>query len=92
MEAIGRPETVKQAFLSIRKGGKAIAIGIGAPNAEIPIPAQWLVYGERTLCGCFYGSARVRLEFERMIRISGGREVPVIFEDGRVTVGFGGGT
>jgi len=25
-----------------------------------------------------------------MIRISGGREVPVILEDGRVTVGFGG--
>lgn len=68
IEAIGKPETVKQAFLSIRKGGKAIAIGIGAPSAEIPIPAQWLVYGERTLCGCFYGSARVRLEFERMIR------------------------
>jgi NDMA-dependent alcohol dehydrogenase len=68
IEAIGRPETARQAFLSIRKGGKAIAIGIGAPGAEIPIPTQWLVYGERTLCGCFYGSARVRLEFERMIR------------------------
>jgi len=25
-----------------------------------------------------------------MIRISGGREVPVILEDGKVTVGFGG--
>jgi len=25
-----------------------------------------------------------------MIRISGGREVPVILEDDRVTVGFGG--
>jgi S-(hydroxymethyl)glutathione dehydrogenase/alcohol dehydrogenase len=69
IEAIGRPETVRQAFLSVRKGGKAIAIGIGAPDAEIPIPAQWLIYGERTLCGCFYGSARVRLEFERMIRL-----------------------
>jgi len=29
-------------------------------------------------------------EREKMIRISGGREVPVIVEDGRVTVGFGG--
>jgi len=25
-----------------------------------------------------------------MIRLSGGREVPVIFEGGKVTVGFGG--
>ena len=29
-------------------------------------------------------------ELERMIRISGGRQVPVILEEGRVTVGFGG--
>jgi len=25
-----------------------------------------------------------------MIRLSGGREVPVILQDGKVTVGFGG--
>jgi len=29
-------------------------------------------------------------ELDRMIRLSGGREVPVIFEKGKVTVGFGG--
>jgi len=27
-----------------------------------------------------------------MIRLSGGRDVPVIVDDGKVTVGFGGGT
>jgi len=29
-------------------------------------------------------------ELQRMIRLSGGREVPVIVENGKVTVGFGG--
>jgi glutaredoxin len=29
-------------------------------------------------------------ELERMIRLSGGRQVPVIVENGQVTVGFGG--
>jgi hypothetical protein len=29
-------------------------------------------------------------ELERMIRLSGGRRVPVIVESGKVTVGFGG--
>jgi len=29
-------------------------------------------------------------ELDRMIRLSGGREVPVILENGKVTVGFGG--
>jgi hypothetical protein len=27
---------------------------------------------------------------DRMIRISGGREVPVILDGGKVTIGFGG--
>jgi hypothetical protein len=31
-----------------------------------------------------------RGELDRMIRLSGGRDVPVIVENGRVTVGFGG--
>jgi len=29
-------------------------------------------------------------ELARMIRLSGGREVPVIVENGKVTIGFGG--
>jgi hypothetical protein len=29
-------------------------------------------------------------ELARMIELSGGREVPVILENGKVTVGFGG--
>ena len=31
-----------------------------------------------------------KAELERMIRLSGGRAVPVIVEGGKVTVGFGG--
>jgi hypothetical protein len=29
-------------------------------------------------------------ELDRMVRLSGGRQVPVIVEAGKVTVGFGG--
>ncbi|MDQ2870137.1 MAG: hypothetical protein M3S32_05300 [Acidobacteriota bacterium] len=29
-------------------------------------------------------------EIDRMVRLSGGRQVPVIVEGGKVTVGFGG--
>jgi len=29
-------------------------------------------------------------ELDRMIRVSGGRRVPVIVEGGKVTIGFGG--
>jgi hypothetical protein len=30
------------------------------------------------------------VELDRMVRLSGGREVPVIVESGKVTIGFGG--
>jgi len=29
-------------------------------------------------------------ELDRMVKLSGGRQVPVILENGKVTVGFGG--
>lgn len=64
-EAIGRPETIRQAFESVRKGGTAVAIGIAAKEALISIPPQLLVYGERRLQGSFYGSTRPRADFSR---------------------------
>jgi S-(hydroxymethyl)glutathione dehydrogenase/alcohol dehydrogenase len=68
-EAIGNPAVMNQAFRCIRKRGTAVAIGIGGPDAEIPIPTQLLVYGERRVVGSFYGSARPRVDFDRMLRL-----------------------
>src|SRR5262249_59104177 len=68
-EAIGNPVVMTQAFRCLKKRGTAVAIGIGAPEAEIGVPAQHLVYGERRLVGSFYGSARPRGDFERMLRL-----------------------
>lgn len=68
-EAIGNPAVMTQAFRCLRKRGTAVAIGIGAPDAQIAVPAQPLVYGERRLVGSFYGSARPRVDFERMLRL-----------------------
>jgi S-(hydroxymethyl)glutathione dehydrogenase / alcohol dehydrogenase len=66
-EAIGRPETIRQAFESVRKGGTAVAIGIAPKDALISIPPQLLVYGERRLVGSFYGSTRPRADFSRFV-------------------------
>jgi S-(hydroxymethyl)glutathione dehydrogenase/alcohol dehydrogenase len=64
-EAIGRPETIRQAFECLCKGGTAVAIGIAPKQALISIPPQNLVYGERRLVGSFYGSTRPRADFSR---------------------------
>jgi S-(hydroxymethyl)glutathione dehydrogenase / alcohol dehydrogenase len=68
-EAIGRPETIRQAFESVCKGGTAVAIGIAAKDALISIPPQHLVYGERRLVGSFYGGTRPRADFARFVEL-----------------------
>jgi len=68
-EAIGRPETMRQAFEATRKAGTAVAIGIAPKEAPISIPPQLLVYGERRLIGSFYGSTRPRADFARLVEL-----------------------
>lgn len=64
-EAIGLSRTVEQAISVLAKAGSAIMIGIAPRDACIQVPAQHLLYGERCLRGCFYGSARPRSDFAR---------------------------
>jgi S-(hydroxymethyl)glutathione dehydrogenase / alcohol dehydrogenase len=64
-EAIGRAETIRQAFECLRKAGTAVAIGIAPKEAMISIAPQNLVYGERRLVGSFYGSTRPRADFSK---------------------------
>jgi S-(hydroxymethyl)glutathione dehydrogenase/alcohol dehydrogenase len=68
-EAIGKAESMGQAFRCLRKAGTATIIGLAPSDALVQVPARDLVYGERVLRGSFYGSARPRLDFERMIRL-----------------------
>lgn len=66
-EAIGRPETITQAFDMLAKAGTAVAIGIAPRETPIQVHPQNLVYGERRLIGSMYGSTRPRADFARFI-------------------------
>jgi len=66
-EAIGRAETIRQAFECLAKGGTAVAIGIAPKTDLVHIAPQLLVYGERRLVGSFYGSTRPRADFYRFV-------------------------
>ncbi|MGH9315816.1 MAG: glutaredoxin domain-containing protein, partial [Thermoanaerobaculia bacterium] len=47
-------------------------------------------YAKRKIRFVYINVKQDKKELERMIRLSGGRDVPVIVEGGKVTVGFGG--
>ena len=66
-EAFGSREVVVQAYAATRKAGTCIVVGITGPGTTAPIDLHTLVYGEKTLRGCLYGSARPRIDLLELI-------------------------
>jgi len=66
-EAIGRAAPIEQAYDSTRKGGTCVVAGIAPPEERAMINVNQLVYGEKTLAGSLYGSARPRIDLLTLI-------------------------
>jgi S-(hydroxymethyl)glutathione dehydrogenase/alcohol dehydrogenase len=56
-EVIGSPDVIRQAFLSTRRGGKAVIVGVAPFGVDVSVPACMLSLEERSLVGSLYGSA-----------------------------------
>ena len=65
-EAIGIPEVMEQAFISVRRGGMAVVVGIPERGRRMSFPTNLLI-GERTLTGSLYGSGNLRLDIPRLV-------------------------
>lgn len=73
-EAIGRALTVRQAVDCLGRGGVAVAVGLPPAREELAVSGVALVLNEKTLRGCFYGSARLRHDIPRLLALyRGGR-------------------
>jgi S-(hydroxymethyl)glutathione dehydrogenase / alcohol dehydrogenase len=57
-EAIGRPETIREAWEAVRPGGTAVVLGIPPKGATVTIDT-WGFIAEKSLKGCFLGSAHI---------------------------------
>jgi S-(hydroxymethyl)glutathione dehydrogenase/alcohol dehydrogenase len=77
-EVIGLPETVQQAFLSARRGGTVVVVGMPRIESQVTLPGFPLFYEEKKILGCLYGSAQVRRDFARLIGL---------VETGRLDIG-----
>jgi S-(hydroxymethyl)glutathione dehydrogenase/alcohol dehydrogenase len=66
-DAIGLPATIRQSLDLVRAGGTAVVVGIGRFGEGVPIDASSLVLQEKSLLGCFYGSARPRVDMPRIL-------------------------
>lgn len=55
-EVVGVPALQRQAFEMIRRGGRAVFVGMAGLTDEVSLPSMFLTLGEKDVLGCFYGS------------------------------------
>lgn len=68
-EAIGNPVTIRAAFDAVRRGGTACIVGVGRFDQQVQFNAFELFFSEKKLIGSLYGSANVRTDFHRLLRL-----------------------
>ncbi len=69
LECIGNPATIRQCFDLTRRGGTAVVVGVGRMDQMIQFNAFELFYSEKNFKGSMYGSANVRVDFNRLLRL-----------------------
>lgn len=68
-EVVGHPDTIRGAFDATRRGGSTIVVGVGRMEEQVQFSAFELFFSEKTLRGSLYGSADVRTDFARLLRL-----------------------
>jgi NDMA-dependent alcohol dehydrogenase len=68
-ECVGNGEIVAQAYGVLGKGGTAVVVGIAPPKDVTTIRTSSLTFQEKTLTGSYFGSARPRDDFPRIVSL-----------------------
>ncbi|HVB91433.1 MAG TPA: Zn-dependent alcohol dehydrogenase [Acidimicrobiales bacterium] len=68
-ECVGSPSTYRAAWDATRRGGTTVIVGAGSSATILELNGFELFFSEKKLLGSFYGSADVRTEFHRLIRL-----------------------
>jgi NDMA-dependent alcohol dehydrogenase len=66
-ECVGSGELVATAYGTLRKGGKAIVVGVAKPKDMTTIRTASLTFEEKTITGSYFGSARPREDAPRIL-------------------------
>lgn len=68
-ECVGYGDIVAQAYGCLRKGGKAVVVGVAPPKDLTSIRTASLTFEEKTLTGSYFGSARPQQDFPRLLAL-----------------------
>ena len=68
-EAIGSADMMRQAFLSTKRGGKAVIVGVAGFGVDVTLPACMIALEERSLIGSLYGSSYLPRDIPRLFSL-----------------------
>jgi S-(hydroxymethyl)glutathione dehydrogenase/alcohol dehydrogenase len=68
-EAVGRPQTMAEAFDITARGGILVCIGVPPDGSTLELPAVRLQKEEKTVCGSFYGGSHPQVDFNTILRL-----------------------
>jgi S-(hydroxymethyl)glutathione dehydrogenase / alcohol dehydrogenase len=68
-EVAGIPALQRQAWDMTRRGGRTILVGVPRQDGETTFPSLLLSVSEKTLKGCYYGSAHPPRDFPEMLSL-----------------------
>ena len=69
IECVGVGAVVAQAVNVLARGGMAVTVGVSAPTDSAPVRTLAMTAMERSLKGSYFGSARPREDFPRLIKM-----------------------
>lgn len=73
-DCVGLGSLTAMAFGALRKGGVAVVVGVAPAKDTTTLRTSAFTFEEKTLTGSYFGSARPRLDFPRLIALyQGGR-------------------
>jgi S-(hydroxymethyl)glutathione dehydrogenase/alcohol dehydrogenase len=68
-ECVGAGALAEAAYKAIRRGGKAVIVGVARPTDSAGIKTMGMVFEEKTLQGSYFGSCVPRVDFPRMLQL-----------------------
>lgn len=68
-ECVGYGEVAAQAYGCLRKGGTAVVVGVASKKDNTTVRTASLTFEEKTLTGSYFGSARPREDFPRLLAL-----------------------
>jgi Zn-dependent alcohol dehydrogenase len=69
IDAVGRPETLRQAVDCVRPAGTLVAVGLSSVDATVALPINELVQRQKRIVGALYGSSNPRLDLPRIFAL-----------------------